>query len=160
MWGDLSLEVEAVVPALLLALQHTDSRFRVAAAQALWDVARQADAVVPVLIEVLQEKTTPPDVRREAVWALEFIGPLAEAAVPALLELLRKEPGNLHREAGKALDIGLSAAGRLPGLDAAWQEESAYLRQAAADALKRIDPGAAAGAGVRGIDPIRPWSCP
>jgi HEAT repeat protein len=60
-----------------------------------------------------------PDVGADAAYALARIGPEARAAVPALLDTLRrKDPGG----------------GRL--------------REAAADALGRIDPEAAGNAGV------------
>lgn len=82
------------VAGLTAALKDKEPEVRLAAAKGLWNVSKQADLAVPVLINLLEEKRRPdPDggeARRmflqtviEALWR---IGPPASAAVPALVE--------------------------------------------------------------------------
>lgn len=88
------------------------------------DPFHEADAAaVPVLIDLLRDARPP--MRRYAAGKLGAIGPPARAAVPALVEVVRDE------EADRDADgFGWS------------------VRPTAAWALGRIDPGAAARAGV------------
>lgn len=82
----------SAVSALTKTLKDDHLEVRLAAAKALWNVTKVPDVVVPVLIELLQdkEKGAPDDTEErrrymqtiiEALWR---IGPPAKAAVPAL----------------------------------------------------------------------------
>jgi HEAT repeat protein len=87
--GEVALEA---VPALTKTLTDKVVDIRLASAKALWNITKKADDIVPVLIDLLDEKKTAPlessEERRrflqtviEALWR---IGPAAKAAIPAL----------------------------------------------------------------------------
>src|SRR5262249_56043972 len=78
----------AGVPALLEALADEDGSVGVAAAEALWRIARH-QAALPALIAALGDPSGL--ARCRAAEALGRIGADAGAAVPALVEALREE---------------------------------------------------------------------
>jgi len=71
----------AAAAALRSALGDRSGHVCVCAAEALWNISRKADEIVPMLVERL----TDPQARNQAVQALYRIGWDAKAAVPALL---------------------------------------------------------------------------
>jgi HEAT repeat protein len=79
---------ELAVASLIGQLKDLDEVRRFAAARALREIGRSAQAAVPALVERLSEETS---VRTEAVRALGQIGPRAKAAVPALLQVIQKD---------------------------------------------------------------------
>jgi hypothetical protein len=119
-------------------------------------------SAVPVLLELLQG----PDAatRGDAALALGEIGPSARAAVPALIGLLKDERLFLRRNAARALgNMGPEAGEAVPSLVEVWTEVRnrpelrlvcpgiamrSEVLGAVGEALKKIDPQAAAEAGV------------
>ena len=99
------------VAGLTAALKDKEPEVRLAAAKGLWNVSKQADLAVPVLVNLLEEKRRPdPDgseARRmflqtviEALWR---IGPDASAAVPALVEKSKDKNRLVSESAREAL---------------------------------------------------------
>lgn len=89
--GELAAEA---APALTKTLHDRDLDVRLAAAKGLWNITKNAELVVPVLIHLLEEKGTgaadDAEARRrflqtviESLWR---IGPPAKAAIPALTQ--------------------------------------------------------------------------
>jgi hypothetical protein len=103
---------------------------------------------LPVLLVLLDD--TDEDVRAKAAVACVFLpsGPDPAATVPALLRMLRE------KEKGRLVAIfalgqsGTRAKAAVPALTALLGDESPRVREYAAAALKRIDPEAAAEAGL------------
>jgi HEAT repeat protein len=110
--GELAIEAG---PALEAVLNDKQLEVRLAAGKALWNVSKNADAVVPVLAELLGSKGPPaadtPDLRRNffqsVVEALCRIGPSAKAAIPALNRKAKDENRLIRESAQRALrEIG------------------------------------------------------
>jgi HEAT repeat protein len=117
--GCIGPEARDAVPLLQVMLQEDLSTTgRVEAALALWKLTGPAEGVLPVLIEAVRDPDL--DVRRLAADALASIGPEAKAAVPSLRQVLDA------RSPGQVLEP---------------HERDAC--QAAAEALRRIDPDVA-----------------
>jgi HEAT repeat protein len=130
------------IPALTEALK--DKAARTNAALALYNLGREASAAVPALFEALKDGRD----RTSVLNALEQmdLGPEAAAGVPALVEALKGESGYERRRAALILArIGPDARAAVPALIQLLKGEDAA---EAALALKRIDPEAAAKAGV------------
>lgn len=110
----------AAGPALTKLLRDKEAEVRLAAAKALWNITKSADVVVPVLVELIEEKGKPttPDLseaRRQflqtAIEALWRMGPLAKAAVPALTKKTRDKNRLVSESAVNALkDIAPAVA--------------------------------------------------
>lgn len=87
--GELAVEA---APALAKALRDKQMDIRLGAAKALWNTTKKADLVVPVLVDLLDEKWATGQESSEArrrflqtvMEALWRIGPAAKAAIPAL----------------------------------------------------------------------------
>src|SRR4029079_8262947 len=90
--GGMGEAAAAAVPALTATLKDKHMEVRLAAAKALWNITKNADVVVPVMIELLRGKwSTAPDVSEErrrflqsVIESLCRIGPPAQAAAAAL----------------------------------------------------------------------------
>jgi HEAT repeat protein len=111
--------------------------------EAIGKVGAPARKAVPDLINILQ-RDKDMDQRALAAEALGRIGPFARPAIKSLIESLRTPHAGLRTQAALALaqfeDDAKDASPRLvPLLD---DPESPQVRQAAADALQRIDPDA------------------
>ena len=88
--------------------------------------------------------------KRQAIRELGGRPEEAERAVPALVEALRDESGYVRRDAAYALGkFGAEAKAVVPALLAARKDRERKVRKAVDDALKKIDPGAAAKGGER-----------
>jgi HEAT repeat protein len=95
--GCLGEAAPEAVGGLTAALDDGDVNVRLAAAKGLWNVTKVADAVVPVLIELLEETgsaiAAASEPRRRflqtIIEALGRIGTPAKAAVPALLKMVK-----------------------------------------------------------------------
>ena len=99
-------------------------------------------------IEALRSKDAAE--RLHAVKALGERRAQAAEVVPALTAALQDDDAFVRRDAALALgEIGASAKPAVPGLLGGLRDRNAHVRLEAAKALKRIDPQAAAQAGVQ-----------
>jgi HEAT repeat protein len=110
-----------VIPSLSGWATNADSRVRLYAVHALGEIRAERDRVVPVLTNALRDPDN--QVVIDAAAALGKFGPNAKLAVPALVEFLNAPSVN--------------------------RPYDAYSRLFATNALKAIDPEAAAKMGVR-----------
>jgi HEAT repeat protein len=118
--GHLGPKAKDALPALHQALADPDPQVRVDAANAVWQIERDAGRVVPVLAEALKGGADGSEsaARHRAVRGLRELGPAAMEAFPALLGL--------------------------------WQaEQSESMKASIAKALKAVDAKAAREAGVK-----------
>jgi len=101
------------VPAVTDALRAKDKDIRLAAAKCLWNITKNPDGPVPVLVHLLSEKwpaaKDSAEIRRRflqtVIEALRRIGPPAQAAVPALLAKLSDENRLISESALSALKM-------------------------------------------------------
>jgi HEAT repeat protein len=109
----------AAVAGLTAILDDKHIEVRLAAAKGLWNISKNADAVVPVLADLLGGKTYPqpetPDSRRSfiqsVIESLCRIGPAAKFAVPALKRKIKDENRLIRESATRALrEISPAAA--------------------------------------------------
>jgi hypothetical protein len=131
------------VPELEKLLKSDNLMERAAAAGALWSVDGQAEAVLPVLMTLLEAK----DLRPPANWAarsrhrpgvlekLGRMGPAARQAVPAILRVMKEEEDARGDFSGTV--IYKDEEDRKP-------DERTEVRRAGLAALKQIDPETAA----------------
>jgi HEAT repeat protein len=114
--GELAVDA---APALEAVLRDKHLEVRLAAGKGLWNITKNADAVVPVLAELLGGKGPPQadtaDARRmflqSVIEALCRIGPSAKAAIPALTRKIKDENRLIRESAQRALrEIGPAAA--------------------------------------------------
>src|SRR5262249_11653801 len=115
---------------------------------ALEHIGPEAKAAVPELTEMLTARE--PFLRWEAATALGRIGSAAKSAVPELTKLLRDTDPVVRRSAATALgDLGPEAKSAFELLQQLHKSDrSSDVQDAAAEALWKIDPGAAKKAGV------------
>ncbi|MGW5271334.1 HEAT repeat domain-containing protein [Streptomyces sp. NPDC004044] len=106
------------------------------AAQALWAVDGDAEAVLPVLVEGLRAEHA--HERRSAVTALGGLGARAEAAAPRLRALLSHDELWLRVDAAIALwEVSGRAEESVPVMLAAW-EKNRHVRVRVAECLARM----------------------
>jgi HEAT repeat protein len=80
-----------------------------------------------------------------AAWSLGQIHAVPEVSVPALIQFLRDSDSDTRRNAAKALwCFGAAAKQAVPALVESLQDPSVAVQSEAANALKKIDPEAAA----------------
>jgi hypothetical protein len=99
------------VPAHTAALRDKNAEIRLAAAKGLWNVNKNADAVVPVLVVLLQDKRAGENGDSEAgrkflltvIEALWRIGPPAAAARTALMAKTKDKNRLVSESAQNAL---------------------------------------------------------
>jgi HEAT repeat protein len=158
------------VLALTSGLTNNDTNVRYNVATALADIGiwrsnttvtpeeiatldQDTTIAVPALLKLLNNTTDP--ARAQAALTLGVIGAQAEIVVPALIATLQdannsKDGVTAAIFAAKALGkFGHEAEGAVSALVVALKSPWAGLQEAAATSLKRIDPEAAAEAGVR-----------
>jgi HEAT repeats len=144
-------EKAARLPAFLQAMQDREWAMRNNAAVALWFYQDQAPVVVPVLVKALQD----PDVHVRMLAAKALVHIDAQTAiqagvVPVLVGVLKDPNDQVAWEAGPVLgDLGKEARWAEPALIESARGTNALVAHAAAMALKRIDPEAAAKAVVK-----------
>jgi HEAT repeat protein len=102
------------VPALEANLTHESHRVRIAAAETLWKITGDAESVVPVLVDFLDEEYVPSffawnvrssvSDRIEVIELLGQMGPAARAALPELRNLTEHESFPLRRAAASAIE--------------------------------------------------------
>jgi HEAT repeat protein len=118
----------------------------VAAGLALWRVGC-SEAALKGLIEELQRPDS--TVRYRAAMALGEIGPAARSAVPALIGALKNDADHRPLIAQSLGRIGPDARAAVPALIDLFENDGELVKDAVAEALKAIDPKAAALEGIR-----------
>ncbi|MFJ2265198.1 PBS lyase [Streptomyces sp. NPDC087849] len=133
--GSFGPAAHSAVPELRTLLRRPGSTSATEVAEALWAVAGDADAVLPVLIDGLQAERV--HERRSAVNALGRLGTRAAVTAPRLRGLLRHEDPLLRVDAAVALwDVSGRADESVPVLLAAW-EHHRHVRVRVAECLAR-----------------------
>jgi HEAT repeat protein len=136
----------SAVPALVVALGHTDDDVRGWSAVALGHIGVEAREAVPALIEVVKSRNCTKS-RSSAAVALGCIK--SEVAIPVLIDAVKDNDADLRRVAAFALrEFGAKAKPAVPTLIHALSDSDMYVRQHAGWALQEIDPEAAKKAGV------------
>ncbi len=119
-------------------LKSEDSARQVQGAYGLSRLGPEASPAVPTLIELLNSPNAL--VRQSAAAALGKIGPAAGSAVPALVRMLKDRDWLMRRHAAMALgDLGPTARAAVADLQAL-RGDRPTVREAAEQALARIDP--------------------
>lgn len=160
---DLGPHAQSALPTLQESLADEDPDTRIAALNVLGRIGPEPE-IIQLLIVALRDPYVA--VRNTAIAVLRRFGPKARDAVPALVALLQDprlhsvtESERLTDELGpwpaaRALGaIGAEARPAVPQLLRALADRNLDIREAAAAALRRIDPEAAARAGVPLRDP-------
>jgi HEAT repeat protein len=113
--GSLKEIAAPAAAALTAALNDKDWSVRLAVAKALWNVTKQAEVVVPTLVNLLKRNGLPSaadtadtaELRRTSlqtvIEALTRIGPLAKPALPALVARTRDENRLVRESASRAV---------------------------------------------------------
>ncbi len=136
--GDLGAPAKQAVSGMIPLLQDSDAKVRLMAAEAVWKVDRQAQAVVPVLVEGLKNQKSW-EIRGNSAFVLSQMGPEAKAAIPALIEALKDQYEDIRQLVVDALGrMGPEAKAAVPALQAALKDEEVQVRQKAAAALQKI----------------------
>lgn len=124
---------EDAMPLLATALRDEDRTIRWLAAQALGRLASRES--IPYLADSLNDEEV--SVRQMALWSLCQIG---ADAVPYMLEALRTQPRVVYIEVTKKLsEMGSEG---FEALLEALEDDNLFVRQAAAEALQSMGPGA------------------
>ncbi len=144
-------EKAARLPSFLRALQDPEWAIRNNALVALRFYTNDAPVVVPPLITALQDPNI--NVRMlaaEALVHLDAPAAIKAGVVPILITILKDPNDQVAYQAGEALGgMGKDAATAVPALVESLKSPSRLTAQTAARALKKIDPEAAAKAGVK-----------
>ena len=146
----MALEAELVVPVLIKALHDPDREVRYNAAFGLAALALlggDAKVAVPPLIETLKDGYA--TARSAAAMALGHIHAEPRLVVPALVESLRDPETVVRARAADALGaFGADGKPAVATLVELLREGNQDTTSAASNALKKINPQAAAKAGV------------
>ena len=135
-------EAEKVVPALIEALRNRSQDIRRSAAVKLGGFGEQAKDAIPAL-QKAEEHDGDARVREAAGIALSRIDPerFPYSPIPPLIEDLKNKRGDTRlRAAIKLGGFGEHAKDAIPALQKAAHDGDAGVRQAAGNALTRIDP--------------------
>ena len=141
--ADMGRDGTAALPALEQIAKNDDIALR------SWAICKGmgsiGPAAVPALCELIKERS----VRTVVVTTMGQIGPEGKAAVPALIKALKDEYPITRTMACAALgNMGAAAQDAVPGLIEALKDRSVRVRNEAGIALQRVDPKAAAKAGI------------
>jgi bilin biosynthesis protein len=140
--GIIGADSSAVVPELIRLLQEdSDVKVRTEAAHALGKIGERAGAASRVLANVVGDPDGGDILRGEAAWALARVGPLAPDTAAALSAAARDRSGYVGVRAAEALWKASGEASRA-ALALVARLEDPEVRNAAAQALNRIGPGA------------------
>ncbi|MBI5641185.1 MAG: HEAT repeat domain-containing protein [Nitrospirae bacterium] len=144
------------IPALIEAMAYKDYRFYEPAMWALIKmkpkVKGMAGEVVPILVSHLHSCSYNAKALQATILALGRFGPDAEEAVPALVDQLKCEktdtyevtPNIIRWQAARVLgEIGPQAREAIPDLTKALNDSSAFVRDAARQAIWKIGKGSA-----------------
>ena len=149
--GRMAFESESVASVLIKALLDPDREVRYQAAYGLANLAfmgGDARPAVPALIEALQDNYM--GVRGGAAHALGHIHSDPGIVVPALVKSLHDPDTSVRTHAASALgEFGTNGKPAIAALTGLLSETNQDASSAATNALKRIDPEAAARAGVQ-----------
>ncbi|MEK7684068.1 MAG: HEAT repeat domain-containing protein [Verrucomicrobiota bacterium] len=154
-WALLAIDPQqgpAIVPEMIKYLRDKNAVNRHGAADVLAKIGPGAEAAIPVLTLGLYERK--PLVRQHCAYALFKIGIRSEErkrlALQVLMDGLRvKHEASYRRVSARYLgEIGPQAKEAVSSLLEVSQAEDEELRKSAKEALKKIDPDAAAKAGV------------
>jgi HEAT repeat protein len=136
----IGLEAKSATPALIALFDDPDVHIRLDAAKALCALG-QSQAAEPALLDIL--KSTDDFVRLGAAATLRDIGKQDQACRAVLVEILESRQPSARSVAAYALgDYGRAAKESVPALLIALTDQSTfgYVREAAANALGKIDP--------------------
>jgi HEAT repeat protein len=130
-------------PALRKAMKHDDPVTRIQACRVLWAVTKQADEVLPVLINAIKEMETSPDAHIAGYFAREGLLEIAvehpDIVRTHLLELFQYEEEDIVYEAGRGLqEMGPAAEPAAPQMIAALSGENTTRSHLAGEVLLRI----------------------
>jgi HEAT repeat protein len=143
---------DVVIPELIRRLNDPDLFSRQDSVRALGYYGEAAEPAIPMLLKILHDKNEDVVVRALTADALGRIHTDSALVVPALLEYL-KDPQAIHSSAAQALGrFGPDARAAVPDLLKLLKDQSPQMRgtrEAAANALKSIDPEAAAKEGIK-----------
>lgn len=138
--GRLGWLAREALPALVKALDDSDSKVREAAAHAIGQMGPDG---LPALSGMLNHQDK--YVRRNAAWALGKLGPLARPALPSLCAALKDNDPRTASGIAQALgNMGADAADAIPALAEAMRGTNIVLCRLAAKALSQIGPPAVA----------------
>lgn len=145
--GEIGAEPDRVASVLIHALHDPDFGVQGKAAWALGNFRPDAKLAVPALVEFLNNDKAD---RQRAIEALGSFGPSAKEAVPSLLQWATNADANVRGSAFAALgEIHAQTDRVVPVLINALHDPDPTVRRYATNALKQIDPEAAAKAGVK-----------
>jgi HEAT repeat protein len=149
--GRMALESKLVVPVLIQGLHDPDHEVRYSAAFGLAALAFMGGDAKPATAALMETlKDSHPSERATAAMALGHIHSDPGLVVPALIEMLRDADVQLHALAATALgEFGNQGKPAVAPLIELLSQGNQDARKAATNALKAIDPEAAAQAGVR-----------
>jgi HEAT repeat protein len=175
MLGDMGPAAQAAVPALISTIDHT-SPYRAAlmkirgqpvsllieklkantdsfewfyAAAIVGEFGTNAEPAIPVILSTLQSPYAA-DYRTVAVLVLGEIHYRPDLCLPALTSMLGVPPAYVRKTALEALaKFGADAKPAVPSIIESLEDLDYYARVAATNALKIIDPEAAAKAGIK-----------
>jgi hypothetical protein len=134
------------VPGLIQLLGDSDPDTRAGAAFCLCRIGPAAEEAVPALLRCLGDSAT----RDNAFAALRSISAKPDVVVPVLIGHLGSPAMDQQAWALKCLgEFGADAKTALPAVLTLLDDHQLYVRQTATNALRKIDPAAAAGVGVK-----------
>lgn len=149
--GRMALEPELVDPVLINALHDPDREVRYNAAFGLGALAfmgGDGKPAIPALMATLKDSYG--TARAAAAMALGHIHAEPRLVAPALIESLHDPSEFVRAQAAAALgEYGTNALPELPGLSLSLSDTNADVRTAVTNALRKIDPEAAAKAGLK-----------
>jgi HEAT repeat protein len=137
--GEIGPAAKAAIPALRAALKATSPRLRIAAAEALYRVSKDAEVSLPVLESLCESKEA-----GDRLLAISALGTLAAEpkAVALLARMLKSKEGETRREAACSLaerGAALDKAG--PALEAGLRDRDHGVRWWCALALAASEAG-------------------
>jgi HEAT repeat protein len=147
-FGALGPGAADAVPALIEIFERNISKqSRSAAAGALGAIGPAAKSAIPVLLKGMTNSDI--NLRANLLYALGRIRSAPELVVPVLCDSLKDKRSFVSVCAVQALgDFGAGAKPAIPALVKLLQDQNSDIRANATNALKKIDPEAAAKAGV------------
>lgn len=151
----LGTNAEIAVPTLIELIESPASSpdLRCTIIWALQFLGTAAEPAIPSLIKCLGRHYDS-SVRGEAVMSLGFINKRPDVVVPTLIGFLdwRTRAGNGNGESIKALDslanFGTNASAATPTVKGLLNDPDVWIRTAATNCIRRIDPAAALRAGI------------
>ena len=137
---EIDTPAETAVPALQKLLPTATGR---TAARALSKYRAAASPAIPLLVEMLNDKSLDSETRWNAARTLGKIGPAAKEAIPALVANLKDDVETVREHAAEALgDIGPVAKETVPALVDVLSDPAVKVRRDAVRSLGQIGPAA------------------